>query len=85
MFMAEHFKLLRMWLLPCVLLLFQSIAAPVHGRERGGGKGNKSMARAAGIDTRFWAPNRIGTYITNNGTIVDYHPTGSAGMEWPVG
>ncbi len=51
----------------------------------------KSRNRAAhitkifGIDRPFWTPNRIGNYITNNGQLVSQIPTGSAGMEWPVG
>lgn len=48
-------------------------------------RGMAKQSSAAGIDRRFWAPNRIGTYLTNDGAIVDWHPTGSAGMEWPVG
>lgn len=45
----------------------------------------RSLAKTAIVDRPFWAPNRIGTYISNDGYTVDWHPTGSAGMEWPVG
>jgi len=44
-----------------------------------------SLAKLFGVDRPFWAPNRIGNYITNNGQLVSHIPKGSAGMEWPVG
>lgn len=47
-------------------------------------KGSK-LAKVYGIDRPFWTPNRIGNYITNNGQLVSHIPTGSAGMEWPLG
>ncbi len=46
---------------------------------------NRSLAKITVTDRPLWVPNRIGTYISNDGYIVDYHPTGSSGMEWPVG
>ena len=47
-------------------------------------KGSK-LAKVYGIDRPFWTPNRIGNYITNNGQLVSHIPTGSEGMEWPLG
>ena len=38
-----------------------------------------------GIHRPFWTPNRIGDYITNDGQLVSHIPTGSSGMEWPLG
>ncbi len=46
---------------------------------------NSPLLKIAGIQRPRWTPNRIGDYITNNGQIVSHIPTGSAGMEWPLG
>lgn len=43
------------------------------------------LLKIAGITRPFWTPNRIGVYTTNNGQLVSNIPTGSAGMEWPLG
>lgn len=37
------------------------------------------------LDQRFWAPNRLGTFLSNDGYMVDWRAAGRAGMEWPVG
>jgi hypothetical protein len=52
-----------------------------HGKRLNPDKSTKTD----GIHSPFWVPNRIGTYLSNNGYMVIHHATGSAGMEWPVG
>ena len=47
--------------------------------------GPAKQNQAASFDRRLWTPNRIGTYLSNDGAIVDFHTTGNAGLEWPVG
>ena len=37
------------------------------------------------IDGEQFDANRIVSDISNTGMIVDYHPTGHSGMEWPAG
>ena len=37
------------------------------------------------IDAEQFDANRIVSDISNTGMIVDYHPTGHSGMEWPAG
>ena len=37
------------------------------------------------LDGGKFDANRINTDISNTGFIVDYHPTGHSGMEWPKG
>ena len=51
---------------------------PVNGPVR-------VLSKSAGQDFFLYAPNRIGTYISNVGELVSFRKTGNAGMEWPVG
>jgi len=77
---------LFLWLLVLLAMIFagSKYATPL---ARSGGDKTKTSQHAAisSIHRPFWAPNRIGDYITNNGQLVSHIPTGSAGMEWPVG
>jgi len=72
----------------CAILLF-SLAQLVPGADAAAqGKPGRAAAKsgmATGIDRPFWAPNRIGTYMNNIGHIADFHTTGAAATEWPVG
>jgi hypothetical protein len=72
-----------------LLVVFLSIVngelSSAQTKEHGKRLNPDKSAIAFGIDRPFWAPNRIGTYLSNNGYMVDHHATGSAGMEWPVG
>jgi hypothetical protein len=70
-------------LFPAILLTtHDAISQDKTGR---GAPKNFQLSTTFGVDRPFWAPNRIGNYITNNGQLVSHLPTGSAGMEWPVG
>jgi len=64
------------------LIATMLLARPVSASDC---KAGRAVAKATGIHRPFWAPNRIGTHLSNNGGIVDFHSTGAAGMEWPVG
>ena len=49
-------------------------------------KGPVRVLSKSAVQDFFWyAPNRIGTYISNEGELVSFRKTGNAGMEWPVG
>ena len=51
---------------------------PVNGPVR-------VLFESSGQDFFWYAPNRIGTYISNVGELVSFRVIGNAGMEWPVG
>ncbi len=71
------------------LLVMLALVVGLHdqsvGREKNGSKRGASASSVGTISRPFWTPNRIGDYITNNGQTVSHIPTGSAGMEWPLG
>ena len=60
----------------------KAIAAVKNGSDGGA---HDAPAKILGIHRPFWAPNRIGNYLTNNGQLVSHIPRGGPGMEWPVG
>jgi hypothetical protein len=73
-----------------LLVSFTAIVTNINDTIAGvntdiGGDKTQRLAKAAGIHRPFWTPNRIGTYLSNDGALVDHHTTGTAGMEWPVG
>jgi hypothetical protein len=68
-----------------LLGLFILVSSPLPAQDRCKNTNAARLAKVFGIDRPFWAPNRIGDYLTNNGQLVSHIPTGSAGMEWPVG
>ena len=43
------------------------------------------LSKSAGQDFFLYAPNRISTYISNEGELVSFRVTGNSGMEWPAG
>jgi hypothetical protein len=72
--------------LVCLAIIFLSGQRVSFGTGEGRAKGNaQRLSKALGIHRPFWAPNRIGDYITNDGQFVSHIPKGAAGMEWPVG
>ncbi len=60
-----------------------SLVAASHPKQCGATDKAEKFAEAFGNDRRFWAPNRIGDYLSNRGQLVTW--AGVPGMEWPVG
>ena len=66
---------------PFLILVFSAVVVCsneiVAGMSPGivGDKKNR-LAKTADVDRPFWTPNRIGTYISNDGALVDHHTTG---------
>jgi hypothetical protein len=69
-----------------MMLTFVSSRSALSGRrDKKHDDGRPRPQQTLSISRPFWAPNRIGDYITNNGQLVSHIPAGKPGMEWPVG
>ncbi|MCI0698434.1 hypothetical protein L0337_41355 [candidate division KSB1 bacterium] len=68
-----------------LLCLFVLVSSPLPAQDRCKKANEVRLSKVFGIDWPFWAPNRIGDYLTNIGQLVSHIPANSAGMEWPVG
>lgn len=79
---------MRTVLVPFTLALFCVFVlagSPMYAQDHCKKANTLRLSKVFGIDWPFWAPNRIGDYLTNIGQLVSHIPANSAGMEWPVG
>lgn len=72
-------------LVMCAMAWMFSLSHDAMARDKNGDVNPMRLAKSTPLDIPFWTPNRIGDYIGNNGQFVSFLPTGSAGLEWPLG